>query len=182
MTVRMGYAGWRSSAARTSLGTICPKARACQGRGIRPGVRVPAGTAFGKNGALKNTGKNQSMKSANKVKFCIVTNTQECCTAQRTVQRSVWIFAVLLDFTNQQNGESECCEQVSQAKIWFEIEFDQKQCFAANGIYHGIDLLAAEPTKQGEDYSMSNHENYRMRSSLHCQGWHDHERGSGGFG
>lgn len=30
---------------------------------------------------------------------------------------------------------------------------------------------------------MSNHENYRNEiKAYNCQGWHDHERGSGDFG
>jgi len=68
MTVRMGYAGWRSSA-RTSLGTICPEAASVPRPGIRRG-EIPGQERHSGKTALKNTGKKSiNVKSANKLQF-----------------------------------------------------------------------------------------------------------------
>ena len=111
MTVRMGYAGWRSSA-RTSLGTICPEVASVPRPGIRRGESPGQERHSGKTALKKHRQKSIHVKSANKLKilYCYQHPRVLHRTAY-TVQRSVWIFAVLLDFTQTNKTGKWVCEQ-----------------------------------------------------------------------
>jgi hypothetical protein len=68
MTVRMGYAGWRSSA-RTNFGTICPEVASVPRPVIRRGEGPGQERHSGKTALKKHRQKSIHVKSANKLQF-----------------------------------------------------------------------------------------------------------------
>ena len=72
----------------------------------------------------------------------------------------MWIFAVLLDFAQISKTGKQVLRAGDHKKIPFEIEFYQNIALQQMEFITEHILFAAEQTKQ-EDFSMSDHENYR---------------------